>query len=485
MKQDVKRVCGKQTKYCTDGCGYKEELQKQEHSSETKIIANGYNNKHSICCNVCGEAVKTEQCMNSKGEILGCITGIEGACVICGARRTKNHVELIDGKCVECGKKFYQYELSKEVISQTQIKIKYKVVPIIDGLSLEQLYTNLEVNADSLASATNYKFTKNGDGSIEIEGIINIAPNTPAREIRIRCHFKYSYEGASKWGYDTINIYPDNYAPTVKSIEKSGELLGEFSKAIKITAKFEETWDSVVEMALYDSDGTVMSNWSTATKDGTIFTKEFNVVTETTTSKELTVKAKDRCGNIGEGKVTIGKIDTKSPVLVSTTKYNDKWTIGKKIIVEATDEGSGNVQIALGGEDDYKTANKSENKYYRIYNFTGDVYEDIIRIVYLKDEVGNVCTNKITIGKMDCTSPTITNVNIKNKTVTIDANDINTKLNKEGSGISGYAVSKSKEVPTENAFQVSNTFNIEKTGRYYIWVKDNAGNLSEIKQIEV
>lgn len=387
-----------------------------------------------------------------------------------------------------CGMKFYDYEISKEVLSQTQIKIKCKIMPIVEGIELKKYGNQIDQfigSNEETMKHTDYKFVANEDGSIEQEEIVTFTQNTPASYMYERAMFKYEYEGYSRNGYVQINFYPDNYAPIVKSITKSANETEGFSRGMTITAKFEEAWDSYVEMALYDSDGTIISNWGPAVKDGTIFTREFNVIAETTSSKELTVKAKDRCGNIAEGKITIGKIDTKAPTLVSTNKYNDEWAIGKKITVEATDEGAGNVQIALANEKDYKIANKNENKYYREYNFTGDVYEDIVRIIYLKDAVGNVSTNRITIGKIDCTSPTITNVKINNKTVTIEANDINTKLNKEGSGISGYAISKSKEVPTENAFQTSNILNIEKSGKYYVWVKDNAGNISEIKQIEI
>lgn len=395
-------------------------------------------------------------------------------------------MELGNGKCRVCGKEFYKSELSKEVLNQTQIKVKYKYTPIIEGLELKERSAKIEASGTSNTSVTDYKFTKNEDGSIETEAILNITQQTPASNINMRGWFDYTYQGNSKWGYDTINVYPDNYAPTATSITATtGETSEGFSRGVKVIAKFEETWDSIVEMALYDSDGTVISNWSTATKDGTIFTKEFNVVAETTTSKELTVKAKDRCGNIGEGKVTIGKIDTKAPKLMSTTKYNEIWSVGKQITIEATEEGSGNVQIALGSESDYKTASRDGNKYYRTYNFTGDVYEDIVRIVYIKDALGNISTNRITIGKMDCTSPTVTNISKSNRTITVEANDINTKLNKEGSGISGYAISRSREVPTDNSFQTNNTFTVEKTGKYYIWVKDKAGNLSETMQIEI
>ena len=481
----MQAIYGKQTKYCTDGCGYKIELPKQSHSSETILTINGWNNAHRTNCSVCNNYIKEEPCVNSNGQKLGCATGIAGKCVICGAERTIAHMQLSEVKCRVCGKEFYKYELAKEVLNQTQIKVKYKYIPILEGLEFSHI-AKPEASGTNNTSVTDYKFTKNNDGSIEIEAILNITQNTPASKVNMRGWFNYTYEGNSKSGYDTISVYPDNYAPIVQSITATGaDSTTEFSRSATITAKFEETWDSIVEMALYDSDGTVISNWSTASKDGTTFTKTFNVVAETATSKKLIVKAKDRCGNIGEGKVTIGKIDTKAPTLVSPTAYNTDWSILKQIKIEATDEGSGNVQIALGSEEDYQLGQLDNNKYYREYKLTGDVYEDIVRIVYLKDAVGNITTKRITIGKLDKTSPTITNITKNEKTITIEANDINTKLNKEGSGIKGYAISKTKEVPADNGFQTSNKFIVEETGIYYIWVKDNAGNLSQTKQIEM
>lgn len=480
-----------QIKYCTDGCGYKITLTKIKHSNLTWINSAG-SYEHRNQCGVCTANTESQRCYDADGNKLGCDTGKTGTCVVCGHTYTDaNHKTIRYGKCGICGKRFYDINATYEIVDEMTTKYMWHIDNIIEGLTLTDktgLNSIMKV-PDIGISLVDSSFSQNSDGSIDISRTLQTTKSSSTGKSHIGLQINYTYNGnkAGTVEYcDTHKLVADNYPPTVKSITATGaDSSTEFSRNVTITAKFEETWDSIVEMALYDSDGSVISKWSTATRDGTIFTKEFNVVAETTSSKQLTVKAKDRCGNIGEGKVTIGKIDTKSPVLTSTTKYNEEWTIGKQITIEATDEGSGNVQIALGSETDYKLANKDGNKYFRTYNFTGDVYEDIVRIVYIKDAVGNVSTNRITIGKMDRTSPTITNINKNNMTITIEANDINTKLNKEGSGISGYAISKSREVPTDNSFQTSNTFTVEKTGKYYIWVKDKAGNLSETKQIDM
>lgn len=476
---------GKQTQYCTDSCGYKITLPKQSHGT-TSILAPTWANVHRTVCNICNGYINEDVCKNEKGERLGCKTGISGTCSVCGAQRNTNHMELLDGKCRECGKKLCEYERTKEVLNQNQIKVKFKYIPLTKELVLEKNKDNIGVAWTKNVEITNNTFTKNDDGSIELEGIINVSSSTPTVMMQVRGVFNYSYNGYSNSGYTSFNLYPDSYAPKCISITSTGASSNEeFSRSVTITAKFEETWDSIVEMALYDSDGTVISDWSVASKDGTTFTKTFNVIAETKTSKELTVKAKDRCGNIAEEKVTIGKIDTKAPTLISNTEYNKQWGITKLIRLEATDEGAGGIQIALGNEEDYKEGKIEENKTYREYKVTGDVYEDIIRIAYLKDAVGNVATKRLTIGKIDRTSPTITNINVNGKNIKIEANDMNTKLNKEGSGIKGYAISKTREVPADNVFQANNTFTADETGTYYIWAKDNAGNLSQTKQIEI
>lgn len=480
-----------QIKYCTDSCGYKVTLAKKAHSNLSWITAVG-DYGHRYQCGVCSTNTDFQRCYDANGIKLGCDTGNIGTCVVCGyTYKDANHKTIRYGKCAACRKKFYDVSSTYKIVDEMTTKYMWHIENIIDGLTLKErtgLGAIMRV-PDIGMSVIDTSFIQNNDGSIDITKTLQTTKDSTTNKSDIGLIMDYTYSGNKSNVVEycgSHKLIADNYAPKALSITATGaDSTTEFSRSATITAKFEETWDSIVEMALYDSDGTVISNWSTASKDGTTFTKTFNVVAETATSKKLIVKAKDRCGNIGEGKVTIGKIDTKAPTLVSPTAYNTDWSILKQIKIEATDEGSGNVQIALGSEEDYQLGQLDNNKYYREYKLTGDVYEDIVRIVYLKDAVGNITTKRITIGKLDKTSPTITNITKNEKTITIEANDINTKLNKEGSGIKGYAISKTKEVPADNGFQTSNKFIVEETGTYYIWVKDNAGNLSQTKQIEM
>lgn len=481
-----------QIKYCTNGCGYKATLPKKAHSNH-RWVSSWENYEHRYLCGVCNANTRGERCYDSEGRKLGCTTGNIGICAVCGHNYTNaNHCVIRYGKCTSCNKRFYNISSTHEIIDEMTTKYIWHISNIENGLTLMDktgLGSMMIVPNIGGISLVDSSFTKNSDGSIDVTRTLRTSKTSTTSKSDIGLSIDYEYNGY-KSGIveycDEHDLVADNYAPKAQSITVEGaDSTTDFSRSATITAKFEETWDNIVEMALYDSDGTVISDWSMASKDGTIFTKTFNVVAETETTKELTVKAKDRCGNIGEGKVRIGKIDTKAPTLVSETEYNKEWKILKPIRIEATDEGARNVQIALGSENDYKLGQIEDNKYYREYKLTGDVYEDVVKIVYLKDAVGNVATQRIKIGKLDKTSPTITNITNEGKTIIIEANDINTKLNKEGSGIKGYAISKSREVPPDNGFQTNNQFTVKESGIYYIWAKDNAGNLSQTKQIEI
>ena len=483
-----------QIQYCTDGCGYRVTLAKKQHPS-SKWVASPANREHRKTCTECGANLGGERCHDANGVKLGCDTGNIGTCVVCGYNyTTANHATIRTGTCSVCKKQFYTITSNYEIVDEMTTKYMWHIDAIMDGLLLEDkaglasvmLLPNIGVELIDTS------FVRNADGSIDVIKVLRTNKDSSTQRVNVGLVMKYTYEGVVSdcVEYSGYNLKADNYPPVLQSLTiQEGSAEGEFLRKATLVAKFEETWDSIVEMALFDSDGTVLVNWGTAAKDGNLFTRTFDIVAETTQSKELTVKAKDRCDNIAEGKITIGKIDTKPPILVSKTSYNEEWSIGKLIRIEAKDEGVGKVEIALSDQNDYQLGTQDGQTYYRDYQFIGDVYEDVVRIIYLKDGLGNTTSARITIGKMDATSPTITNItktqNQDGTLITIEANDKNEKLNKEGSGISGYAISKTREVPPVNAFQSDNHFVAQGKGTYYIWARDQAGNLSMTHQIEV
>lgn len=116
----------------------------------------------------------------------------------------------------------------------------------------------------------------------------------------------------------------------------------------------------------------------------------------------------------------------------------EKLSKGESCTFTAEDRDIGEVEIAFNNKADYAIAEKVDNQYIRKYRFIGDIYEDVDSIIYMKDKLGNEDLVKLKIGKIDNTSPTITNVKQEKQTdgstkIIITANDINTTINQEGS----------------------------------------------------
>ena len=86
------------------------------------------------------------------------------------------------------------------------------------------------------------------------------------------------------------------------------------------------------------------------------------------------------------------------------------------------------------------------------------------------------------IENIDKTKPIITEVTANTYSITIKATD-------EASGIIGYSVTENEQEPTtfetcENTKTFSTTVTGKKQGQtYYVWVKDEAGNISENKKV--
>jgi hypothetical protein len=138
----------------------------------------------------------------------------------------------------------------------------------------------------------------------------------------------------------------------------------------------------------------------------------------------------------------------------------------------------------------------------------------------MKDGLGNASVDTIEVGRVDNTKPTITDIKSEVKDmemyitggtatagpdgiataapaptqpsnpskyaqITVTANDMNKKLGKEGSGVEAYALTQSKDMPNNEAWQKHNVLGANKPGTYYLWVKDKAGNIADLKVLKV
>ena len=123
-----------------------------------------------------------------------------------------------------------------------------------------------------------------------------------------------------------------------------------------------------------------------------------------------------------------------------------------------------------------KDARNWENGESQTFSENGEMY------VRLYDGTNESNYAVAQVSKIDKEKPVINTVTSTQTTITIEATD-------ETSGIIGYAVTTGNMKPTEFT-SVSNTTNLSTTisdlnlgTTYYVWVKDEAGNVSEGKEI--
>ena len=160
------------------------------------------------------------------------------------------------------------------------------------------------------------------------------------------------------------------------------------------------------------------------------------------------------------------------------------------ITVENSDTWSSSKNITISTEGDYIVKYTTDGTIPSANNgiiYTGPFTINdncTITAVYLDstNQIGSGATNTIT--KIDKVKPVITDITTNSNTILLKATD-------ELSGITGYAYSKENKEPS-SFIEIASTQSLEKeiTGldwntTYYVWVKDAAGNISEVKSVQI
>ena len=482
------------TIYCADGCGYslttKDECVYGDEYTCIPIRSLHY--RRCINCNVW----KAESCIDASGQIITCENN--GECVVCKHNYTTTcHYVTNNGHCTFCGKQFIQLINSSITYSADNSSVVFEWR--LKGVNGGQLTGNAGWYSPVPATSKVHKIIQNATNDYTYQYTITFSPNVQdAVSANFDSSSMLTINGVtthfSGW---SLSGYYDHTAPVGYSISASGNgTSAQFSTKATITASVRETFSDTLQMRLLDSNGTtVLANWGAAVETSDIFTRTFDVVAEIKTPATLYVESMDKMGNTCRQAVNVQYIDSKAPILASQTGNTTNWSTSKKITYNATDQGIGQVQIAFNNQSDFALANGSGNTYSRTYNFVGDVYGTVTGALYLKDGLGNIRTAKVAISNIDNTKPTIVSTNQvvssnkKSSTLSITSvHDENATLKSlgrtyVGSGVAGYAITKNTTVPT--SFQNSNTFTVTENGTYYLWAKDNAGNVSQPKAILV
>lgn len=286
--------------------------------------------------------------------------------------------------------------------------------------------------------------------------------------------------GIGKFGQ--IVAYPDTTDPTIESLTATSIKESDgWATSKKITVTGTAKLNRIVYISMYDQNENAIFENSAAVVNNGNYTFSIIPNFEVDMAQNFTIKVADMFGNEISKVINLEKIDAKAPVFLNSPSYEESWQKTKEITLEVEENGSGNLQMALNDQNLYEIVTKEEGANYRKqYRFTGDVYTEKEIAIYAKDGLENVTTKKIKMGKLDNTSPIIENVKVENGVLKIQANDVNNELKQEGSGVAEYAISTTKEMPSDTLFQTKSEFNVETGRTYYIWVKDKAGNYSSM-----
>ena len=205
---------------------------------------------------------------------------------------------------------------------------------------------------------------------------------------------------------------------------------------------------------------------------------------------------------ISDGKLQLYAVwkDTISPTtpIIEARVTNESWTIydgswtNKNVFVKltSTDDGSGIKQYEWyeNGEWTTRVLTTDSSKIGQITYTTSRNETLKFRAI---DEAGNVSNESTLTLKIDKDTPTIGSIagtTEKGNTGKVMVNNI---ADTGGSGLKGIYISTSSTKPTAtNVTWEANTassFNktVSANGTYYVWVIDNAGNISEVQSCKV
>ncbi|MCI8291101.1 MAG: hypothetical protein HFJ25_02445 [Clostridia bacterium] len=418
--------------------------------------------RHDKICSVCNTHIansywsngklykeEKEDCHLSNGTKLTCQT--LGRCVVCNYNyTTRIHYLIAEDESIKC--KFCDTEfgiISKTVTRDENSPGTYKTVTnfklkngakynSIIGISSADGY--LEKNVTTL--------TKGSVGSTDVT-TTTIAKFKPTfKEMTNRSPAIYvNINGVVCWlpsGSD-YEYYPDLVAPTITDItcNNSNEII-EWGKSKSITINGTENYCDNVIVEILDEEENILFSGKAVVNNGIYSISCIPELEAGLEGKNFRVIVTDTCENKVEKEFIISKIDAIAPTITSELEVSNEWAKSKQITFSATDSGIGNVSIAFNDIEDLALANFDGEKYYRNYEFVGDVYSSKQLSVLYKDELGNTSMQKVSINKIDNTAPTIISGRIHNNKLIMTANDAKEGIG-DGSGVAKYRYVTSEE----------------------------------------
>ena len=476
--------CSNENKYIgTCSCGYQYVAQNNTRTHHKYLWAPQYS--HSYHCFDCNESVTMpEKHYNSSGT-LGCFN--PGKCSWCGTY-VSDHFAIgnysfvtktyTPPRCCHCDNIYGSGTASFSGNANGFTA----VVTISAPFKIQSTLCNYDayIHASCSKSVGSYAVTFyiNGYYTSKVE--------------KQQSLFCYAYGSGNEGIFFSVTIPPDNTAPVITNISKEDLAFKDgWCTQTELSLNGTEDYCGTVTLSIADEDGNECLKETSVSVNNKKWEYSFKPILEAEEKgKKFIITVADKYNNVSQEEIFYYKVDTRPPTVISENETSKEWSRTKDYTVQATDYGARNVSIAFNDENDYIIAEQNGNNFSVPYTFTGDVYGSTVAAIYAKDGLGNTKTEYVTIHNLDNTAPTITKAesvrsSIRSATVTVEANDINTKLNASGSGVVGYAITQDKTQPGEDAFQPSNTFELTKSGTWYVWAIDAVGNISNPVPVDV
>ncbi|MBQ8044629.1 MAG: hypothetical protein IJ272_10895, partial [Clostridia bacterium] len=508
------------TKICACGYNYVETL---KHVSNENWNNTGSRLVHYKTCKDCGNWTTSARCKDAEGE-LSCKN--TGTCTVCGVVALEDyHIISTDGKCRTCKIQLVEMSVPKVTYASdySTATITFRLTPKHSSLKLTGKMSNW-TKISNYTSRT-WKGTVNSDGSCDYTGVFTFDSKKQTvctvniGDIRGAAKFndKDIYMSTGTYKHADVQIWQDHTKPEVTEVKQVDQKLHNTWATIKeLTINGNEDLSANVTLTITDpaTGDIIVDKAKTTVVNGKYSYKCTPPLEGPAEGRKYKLTVTDEVGNVTDKEFTIYKTDCRAPLLRSAKEYTE-WSKTKNLELELTDYGSGSPQSSLGSQTSYKDTKVVNGKYYACYTFSEDKYDVSEYKLYVRDGLGNAGVETIKVGKVDNTKPTITDVKGEVKDmemyitakdsstgeaapaptaptnpekyahITVTANDLNKKLNKEGSKVAGYALTTSKETPNKEAWQTINCLAATKPGTYYLWVKDNAGNIADLKVITV
>jgi len=477
---------------------------------------------HYNHCTTCGSWIKSERCTKG-GTNTSCKN--PGKCDKCGAVSTKNnHFVTTGGKCRDCGKQILN--ISDHTIKYADdyktATIKFSMKPVVEGGKLTGTISGYTGNPNY--TSAKWTSTSKSDGTYEYTGVYTFDPkrqrkctvNMGDTQSALTINGEKIYIDANLFKF---TIWQDHGKPDVNEVQqKDQKTCGDWATIKELTISGKEDLSKIVTISIIDKESkdVIVDKAQTDVKDGKFTYKCTPPLEGPVEGRSYILKVVDEIGNETEKEFKVYRTDCRAPIIRSEKEYTE-WSQTKNLVFKLTDYGAGKAATSILDQVSYVDAKIVDGGFNACYTFSVENYGVTEYKLYVKDGLGNAALETIKVGRVDNTKPTVTELKHTYKydstvvkeeekdeeadvsaspgplsetkpvgaTITVEANDKNTKLKAEGSGVAGYAVTTSKDEIKASDWQEFNTLSVDKPGKYYIWVKDKAGNIADLKVVTI